>query len=61
MDDGRTAYAKEMTKAESLRLSSAYNAWAGNNTNKRYHWDGSFSDEGYPNMVDTQSGGQEEE
>ena len=61
MDDGRTEYAKEMTKSESLRLSSAYNAFAANNMNKRYHWDGSFSNEGYPNMVDTQSGGQEEE
>ena len=59
MEDGRTSYADNQTKVMSLFLSQCYNAYAKNDVSKRYFWDGTFTMEGYPNVVD--NGGQEEE
>ena len=59
MEDGRTSYANNQTKVMSLFLSQCYNAYAKNDVSKRYFWDGTFTMEGYPNVVD--NGGQEEE
>ena len=59
MDDGRTTFAADKTKVYGLFLSGCYNAFASNNASKRYHWDGTFAEEGYPNVID--NGGQEEE
>lgn len=59
MEDGRAAYADNQTKVMSLFLSQCYNAYAKNDASKRYFWDGTFTEEGYPNVTD--NGGQEEE
>jgi hypothetical protein len=61
MDDGASEYASDMTKKERLFLSGAYNAHTTNNAEKRYLWDGSYTN-GYPNVTDNGDiGGQEEE
>jgi len=59
MDDGASEYADDMTKKERLFLNAAFNAYTTNNTEKRYFWDGSYNEDGYP--VITDNGGQEEE
>jgi hypothetical protein len=58
MEDGAGEYGGDMAKKERLFLSGAYNAYTTNNSDKRYFWDGSYTD-GIPNVVD--NGGQEEE
>lgn len=57
MDDGASAYADDMSKKERLFLNAAFNAFT-NSTDKRYYWDGSYTDDGYP--VITDNGGSEE-
>ena len=53
MENGRAAFASEETKKEALSLSSWYNNFAQEN-DKRYRWDGTFTEEGYPAVYDTQ-------
>ena len=59
MDNGAEAYAEDMTKKERLFLNAAFNAYTTNNAEKRYFWDGSYNEDGYPEIVD--NGGQEVE
>lgn len=51
MDDSAVAYATDETKKERLFLNAAFNAHSNGATDKKYHWDGSYDDEGYPVVV----------
>ena len=59
MDDSAVAYATDATAKERLFLNSACNASAKGDVSKKYHWDGSYDDEGYP-VVSRIDGGSED-
>tara|TARA_R100000152_G_C6724849_1_gene150261 strand:+ start:413 stop:961 length:549 start_codon:yes stop_codon:yes gene_type:complete len=59
LDDDATVFATDGVKKERLFLNSAYNAHANGDMTKKYHWDGSYDENGYP--VVSFIGGDEEE
>ena len=61
MEDGADEYAAAAVGKESLFLNAAYNAHS-KNKDKQYTWDGTYTDDGFPNVLDNGPvGGSEEE
>ena len=59
LEGGDGLYADDSVKKERTFLNGAFNAFFNNDTTKKYHWDGSYDDAGYP--VVTRLGAGEEE